>query len=228
MRVFAARRRLVPLPSANPVTAPVPRGRFITFEGVDGAGKSTHVAPLAAAIEARGVRVVTTREPGGTPLGEALRALLLERPMTHETETLLMFAARREHVATVIAPALAQGAWVLCDRFTDATFAYQGGGHGVSPDFIAALARSVHGDCKPDLTILFDVPPSVSRERRARAEREGRTLDKFEREVQAFFDRVRATYLARAKAEPARFRVVDATRPVADVRAQLAAIVAAP
>jgi len=203
----------------------VPRGRFITFEGVDGAGKSTHVPPLAAALEARGHRVVTTREPGGTPLGEALRALLLERSMTHETETLLMFAARREHVATVIAPALAQGAWVLCDRFTDATFAYQGGGHGVSADFIAALAARVHGACNPDLTLLFDVPPEVSRERLARAERGGRTLDKFEREAQAFFDRVRATYLARAQAEPARFRVVDATRPVADVRADVAALV---
>ena len=209
------------------MTAPAHRGRFITFEGVDGAGKSTHMGPLAAAIEALGHRVVRTREPGGTPLGEALRALLLERPMTHETETLLMFAARREHVATVIAPALAQGAWVLCDRFTDATFAYQGGGHGVAHDFIAALAARVHGDCNPDLTLLFDVPPAVSRERLARAEREGRTLDKFEREAQAFFDRVRATYLARAKADPSRFRVIDSTQPVADVSAQLAAYVAA-
>jgi dTMP kinase len=209
------------------VTATAAKGRFITLEGVDGAGKSTHVGWLADAIVARGHRVVTTREPGGTSLGEALRELLLRTPMTHETETLLMFAARREHVAQVIAPALARGEWVLCDRFTDATFAYQGGGHGVAPAFIDELAMRVHGDCNPDLTLLFDVPPAVSRTRLERAEREGRLLDKFERETQAFFDRVRATYLARAHAEPARFRVIDATRPVADVRAAVAEEIAA-
>jgi dTMP kinase len=209
------------------VTATDAKGRFITLEGVDGAGKSTHVGWLADALVARGHRVVTTREPGGTSLGESLRDLLLRTPMTHETETLLMFAARREHVAQVIAPALARGDWVLCDRFTDATFAYQGGGHGVAPAFIDELAKRVHGDCTPDLTLLFDVPPAVSRTRLERAEREGRLLDKFERETQAFFDRVRATYLARARDEPARFRVIDATRPVADVRAAVFDVIAA-
>ena len=209
------------------MTAAAPRGRCISLEGVDGAGKSTHLPWLAAALEARGHRVVRTREPGGTALGETLRGLLLNAPMTHEAEALLMFAARREHVTTVIAPALARGDWVLCDRFTDATFAYQGGGHGVDPRFIDALARHVHGDCNPDLTLLFDVPPEVSRQRLERAAGAGRPLDKFEREARAFFERVRAVYLDRARAEPARFRVIDATRPLAAVRAELEGIVAA-
>ena len=204
-----------------------PRGRFISLEGVDGAGKSTHAAWLADALAARGHRIVRTREPGGTPLGEALRDLLLSQPMAHDTEALLMFAARREHVVSVIAPALARGDWVLCDRFTDATFAYQGGGHGVPADFLRELARRVHGDCNPDLTLLFDVPPEVSRARLANAEREGRALDKFEREERAFFERVRAVYVSLAAAEPDRFRVLDATRPLAEVRAELARIVAA-
>ena len=209
------------------MTAPAP-GRFISLEGVDGAGKSTHVASIVEALRARGRRVVATREPGGTPLGETLRALLLAEPMAHETETLLMFAARREHVAQVIAPALARGDWVLCDRFTDATFAYQGGGHGVPADFIAALAQRIHGDCNPDVTLLFDVPPAVSRERLTRAAAvKNRPLDKFEREAQDFFERVRAVYAARARAEPHRFRVIDATRPLQDVRAEVAAIVTA-
>jgi dTMP kinase len=202
------------------------RGRFISLEGVDGAGKSTHAAWLADALTARGHRIVRTREPGGTPLGEALRDLLLSQPMAHDTEALLMFAARREHVVSVIAPALARGDWVLCDRFTDATFAYQGGGHGVSAAFLRELARRVHADYNPDLTLLFDVPPEVSRTRLASAEREGRTLDKFEREERAFFERVRVVYVALAAAEPHRFRVIDASRPLADVRAELARIVA--
>ena len=204
----------------------VRRGRFISLEGVDGAGKSTHALWLAEALRARGMNVVVTREPGGTLLGEALRDLVLSQPMSHMTEALLMFAARREHVEQVIAPALARGDWVLCDRFTDATYAYQGGGHRVPVAFIEDLARLVHVDCNPDLTLLFDVPTSVSRERLARAEREGRELDKFEREAQAFFERVRGAYLARARAEPARFRIVDATRALPDVRAELEAIVA--
>jgi dTMP kinase len=201
------------------------RGRFISLEGVDGAGKSTHVPFLVDALVRAGHRVVATREPGGTPLGEALRGMLLEQPMAHETEALLMFAARREHVVQLIAPALARGDWVLCDRFTDATYAYQGGGHGVALDCIAELARRVHGDCNPDVTLLFDVPLAVSRERLARAQGQGRALDKFEREADAFFERVRNTYLARARAEPGRFRIVDATRPLADVRAELERIV---
>lgn len=203
------------------------RGKFVTLEGIDGAGKSTHVAFLADRMRARGHAVVTTREPGGTPTGEALRQLLLHEPMDHATETLLMFAARREHVLRVIGPALARGDWVLCDRFTDATWAYQGGGHGVDGGRIAWLERWVHGDCRPDLTILFDVPLPVSRERLERASAEGRRLDKFEREGDGFPERVRAVYLARSRAEPARFRVVDSTRPQEAVRADLARIVEA-
>ena len=202
------------------------RGRFITFEGIDGAGKSTHVAWLADAIAARGHRVVATREPGGTPLGETLRDLLLSTPMTHDSEALLMFAARREHLAHVIRPALARGEWVLCDRFTDATYAYQGGGHGVPAEHIAALERFVHGDLQPDVTLLFDVPLDVSRARLAKAQAHGRTLDKFENEREAFFARVRDAYLARAAAAPERFRIVDSSRPIEDVRAELAAMVA--
>ena len=207
--------------------SPIPRGRFITLEGIDGAGKSTHAAWLAEALAARGKRVVATREPGGTPLGEALRGLLLHQSMAHETEALLMFAARREHVVQVIEPALARGDYVLCDRFTDATYAYQGAGHGVSTELIAALERLLHGRCNPDLTLLFDVPSATSRARLDRMQARGRELDKFEREARAFFERVRDAYLARAAAEPARFRVIDATQPVADVRAHLTQILEA-
>jgi len=198
-----------------------PRGRFISLEGIDGAGKSTHAAWLKEALSARGHAVVATREPGGTPLGEALRALLLAHPMTHDTEALLMFAARREHVERVIAPALASGEWVLCDRFTDATFAYQGGGHGVPQERIAELERFIPASCRPEVTILFDVPIEVSRERLERGRAKGRDLDKFEREEFAFFARVRAAYLERAAQEPGRFRVVNAARPMAEVRADL-------
>jgi dTMP kinase len=198
------------------------RGRFISLEGIDGAGKSTHGAWLKDALAAQGRTVVATREPGGTPLGEDLRALLLAHPMSHDTEALLMFAARREHVAQVIAPALARGDWVLCDRFTDATFAYQGGGHGVACERIAELERFIPADCRPDLTILFDVPIAIARERLDHNVRKGRDLDKFEREETAFFERVRGVYLERAAQEPARFRVVNANRPVADVRSDLA------
>jgi len=207
------------------VTQDPQRGRFITLEGIDGAGKSTHAAWLADALRARGRTVVATREPGGTPVGEALRELLLRQPMAHDCEALLMFAARREHVVRVIAPALARGDVVLCDRFTDATWAYQGGGHGVSRALIADLERHVHAGCNPDLTLLFDVPASVSRERLDRMRGEGRELDKFEQEAANFFDRVRAVYLERAAAEPSRFRVIDAGRPLAEVRADLARIV---
>src|SRR4029453_19019549 len=200
------------------------RGRFISLEGIDGAGKSTHAAWLKEAIAAQGRTVVATREPGGTALGEALRDLLLRMPMTHDTEALLMFAARREHVEQVIRPALARGDWIVCDRFTDATYAYQGGGHGVSRARIADLEHFVHADCQPDLTILFDVPLAVSRERLQRAETAGHTLDKFESERQDFFERVRDAYLERAAAEPGRFRVVDSSRSLPDVRAQLSAV----
>lgn len=207
------------------MTASPLRGRFITLEGIDGAGKSTHAAWLADALAARGERVVATREPGGTPVGEALREMLLRQTMAHETEALLVFAARREHVVQVIEPALSRGDVVLCDRFTDATYAYQGGGHGVSMELIAALERMVHGHCSPDLTLLFDVPGAVSRERLDRMRANGRQLDKFECEAMAFFERVRNVYLGRAAADPARFRVIDATRPLAAVRADLQRIV---
>ena len=202
------------------------RGRFITLEGIDGAGKSTHVAWLHEALVAKGRTVIATREPGGTALGEQLRALLLAHPMTHDSEALLLFAARREHVVEVIEPALARGDWVLCDRFTDATFAYQGGGHGVPSERLAELEHFLPVGCRPDLTILFDVPIAVSRERLDRGHAKGRELDKFEREAPDFFQRVRNVYLERAAAEPARFRVIDAARPLDDVRADLAHLVA--
>ncbi len=202
---------------------PTHPGRFITFEGIDGAGKSTHIAWMAAEIAARGHAVVATREPGGTPFGEALRELVLREPMTHDSETLLMFAARREHLERVIRPARARGAWVLCDRFTDATHAYQGGGHGVSRERIDQLEQWIHGDCQPELTFLFDVPIEVSRARLQDAQAGGRELDKFEREAGAFFERVRSAYLERVARDPRRFRVIDSTRPVAAVREELAA-----
>ena len=197
-------------------------GRFITLEGIDGAGKSTHIAWLAEAVSARGHPVVTTREPGGTPFGEALRGLLLHEPMTHDSEALLMFAARREHLQHVIRPALARGDWVLCDRFTDATFAYQGGGHGVPRERIRGLEQWIHGDCQPDLTFLFDVPTGISRTRLDQAGQNGRELDKFELEATSFFERVRNAYLDRARQSPIRFRVIDSTRALAEVRAELA------
>jgi dTMP kinase len=200
------------------------RGRFITLEGIDGAGKSTHVAWIGDILAGRGHRVVATREPGGTALGERLRELLLGEAMTHDTEALLMFAARREHLEQVIRPSLARGDWVLCDRFTDATYAYQGGGHGVSAQRIRELEEWVHSDCSPDLTLLFDVPPEVSRERLAANARDGRALDKFEREYQAFFERVRDVFLQRARSEPRRFRIIDSARSFDEVRAQLATV----
>ncbi len=198
------------------------RGRFITFEGIDGAGKSTHVPWVLDRVVAAGHRALATREPGGTPVGEALRELLLRQPMSHDSEALLMFAARREHLAQVIRPALERGEWVICDRFTDATYAYQGGGHGVARDRIRELEAWIHGDCQPDLTLLFDVPLAVSRQRLARAEGGGRTLDKFEREADAFFERVRAAYLERAAGDPARIRVIDSTGDLDAVRSAIA------
>jgi dTMP kinase len=198
------------------------RGKFITFEGIDGAGKSTHLAWLADNLKSRGIVLRVTREPGGTPLGEKLRALLLDKdqPMHLETETLLMFAARREHIDKVIAPALARGEWVLCDRFTDATFAYQGAGRGVDRNKLAALEQWVQGDLQPDLTLLFDLAPAVGRARAGSI----KTPDRFERENEAFFERVREGYLQRAAAAPRRIRVVDATRSLADVQSELATI----
>ncbi|MBK7898297.1 MAG: dTMP kinase [Azonexus sp.] len=186
------------------------KGKFITFEGIDGAGKSSHVEWLAEQLRHRGKSVRVTREPGGTPLGERLRELLLGQAMHLETETLLMFAARREHLAQVIEPALAAGEWVVCDRFTDATHAYQGGGRGLDRARIQILENWVHGTLQPDLTLLFDLPLEVARERIALT---SRSLDRFEQEKADFHRRVRQAYLDRAAAHPGRIRVIDANRP---------------
>ena len=194
-----------------------PRGLFLTLEGVDGAGKSTHVQWLVDQLTERGVRVVCTREPGGTELGEKLRALLLHQPMSLECETLLMFAARAEHLQAVIEPALQAGQWVVCDRFTDATFAYQGGGRELGVERIAALERWVHPDLQPDCTWLFDVPLAVARERLDRT----REQDRFEQEADAFFERTRAVYLARAQLQPARIQRIDATQSIEQIRQHL-------
>jgi len=183
------------------------RGKFITFEGIDGAGKSTHIAAVCELIRAHGRTVVSTREPGGTPLGEKLRELLLHQTMHLETEALLMFAARREHLAELIEPALLRGDWVVCDRFSDATYAYQGGGRGLPRDKFAALESWVHGHLQPDLTFLFDLPPAVAGER---ISAQGRQLDRFEQERADFHVRVRQAYLERAAAAPGRIRVIDA------------------
>lgn len=197
------------------------RGKFITLEGMDGAGKSTHIPNIIALLKARGFEVVSTREPGGTSLGEHLRELLLHESMDPETETLLMFAARREHIAQVIEPALARGAYVLSDRFTDATFAYQSAGKGVQSSKIRALEAWVQEGLQPDLTLLFDVPVSVSVERLASA----RAPDKFERESQNFFEKIRTSYLERASEYPARFQIIDANRPLADVESSVKEVI---
>ena len=191
------------------------RGKFITFEGIDGAGKSSHIAGVAAYLQGLGRTVVTTREPGGTPLGEKLRELLLNEPMHLETEALLMFAARREHLAQVIEPALARGDWVICDRFSDATYAYQGGGRGLDRHKLNVLEHWVHGHLQPDLTLVFDLPFSVARERIALQTRE---LDRFEQERADFHERVRQAYLERAAAAPQRIRVIDANRPLEEIK----------
>lgn len=199
----------------------VQRGKFITFEGIDGAGKSTHIAFVADCIRARGIDLVSSREPGGTALGEKLRELVLHETMHLETEALLMFASRREHVAQVIAPALARGAWVISDRFTDASFAYQGGGRGLARAKLEALEQWVHPDLQPDLTLLFDVPLDVARARLDAT----RELDKFEQEQADFFNATRNEYLRRAAQYPQRFRVIDSSQPIPVIRQQLQAIV---
>lgn len=184
-------------------------GKFITFEGIDGAGKSTHISNVVNLIQAQGLTVVSTREPGGTPLGEKLRELVLHETMHPETETLLMFAARREHLANVIEPALARGDWVVCDRFSDATFAYQGGGRGLDKAKFAELEQWVHAHLRPDLTLLFDLPPAIAGERLAA---QGRLLDRFEQERVDFHHRVRDAYLERSAAEPQRIQVINANQ----------------
>lgn len=195
--------------------------KFITLEGVDGAGKSTHIPTIANLLRAQGREVLVTREPGGTPLGEKLRELLLHEAMHPETETMLMFAARREHLEQVIKPALARGVYVLSDRFTDATFAYQCGGRGVSADKTRQLETWVQGDFQPDLTLLFDVPVAISTQRLAGV----RDPDRFERENGDFFERIRQAYLTRAMDFPQRFRIIDSGKPVEEITKELETIV---
>jgi len=194
------------------------RGKFITLEGVDGAGKSSHIPWIAAQLGQGGRELVVTREPGGTPFAEKIRAMVLSEPMDAQSETLLMFAARADHVQMVILPALARGAWVVCDRFTDATFAYQGAGKGVSRELILSLVRAVHPDLAPDRTLVFDCPYEVSRKRLGGS---GRTLDRFEAEEREFFDRVRAAYRDLARSEPERVRVIDGAKGPEGVKAEI-------
>jgi dTMP kinase len=191
-----------------------PIGRFVTFEGIDGAGKSTHIDWYVERLRARGIDAVRSREPGGTPLAERLRELLLAESMSMDTELMLMFAARRDHLERLIRPALAAGKWVVCDRFTDSTWAYQGGGRGGPAERIAWLEQWVHGDLQPDRTYLFDLPAALAAERRAAA----RTADRFEREDEAFFRRVREAYRQRAAQSPGRFVVVDARRAIEEIK----------
>ncbi len=198
------------------------RGKFITLEGMDGAGKSTHIPTIIAALESAGHRVVSTREPGGTSLGEHLREILLHEAMHPETEALLMFAARRQHIAEVIEPAMSEGAYVVSDRFSDASFAYQHGARGVDAGKILQLEAWVHPHLQPDLTILFDVPVEVSIARLANARRP----DKFEQQDAEFFTRIRNAYLQRAAESPERFRVVDGNQPITLVEQSLLHIIA--
>ncbi len=198
----------------------VQRGRFITVEGTEGAGKSSNIDFIRRQLEARGIDVVLSREPGGTPLAEEIRALLLsprDERVCEDAELLLMFAARAQHIAALIRPALARGSWVLCDRFTDATFAYQGGGRGVDVERIRLLESLVQGTLRPDCTFLLDLPVEIGLERARK-----RSLpDRFEQEKQAFFERVRASYLQRVDAEPERFALINAALDIEQVRQQL-------
>ena len=196
-------------------TAPA---RFITFEGIDGAGKSTHIAFVADYLRKQGVQLVCSREPGGTSLGEKLREVLLHEKMHLETEALLMFASRREHIAQVIAPALARGEWVISDRFSDASFAYQGGGRGMDLRKMEQLEAWVHPELQPDLTLLFDVPLEVARARLDAT----RELDKFEQEQADFFAATRNAYLRRAAQFPERFRIIDSSQSIAAIQIELA------
>ena len=200
------------------------RGKFITLEGLDGAGKSTHLAWLREWLEREGIALTVTREPGGTPLGETLRALLLDatQRLDPETEALLMFAARREHLEKLILPALEAGQWVLCDRFTDATYAYQAGGSGVQWQKVEALEAWVQGALQPDITLYFDVQPALGRQRAGAV----RVPDRFEQEREAFHERVRAAYLRRAQEHPQRIHTIDASRPMDEVKQELQVLLA--
>ncbi len=198
------------------------KAKFITFEGVDGAGKSTHLAWFAETLRQRGLEVLVTREPGGTALGELLREILLRQPMHAETEAMLMFAARLEHIEQVIKPALQRGTWVVSDRFSDASFAYQGGGRGVQLSKLEQLERWVHADLQPDVTLLFDIPVEVARQRLSN----NATLDRFEQEQGSFFEKVRQAYLDRYKKTPLRFALIDARQTPEQVKVDLTKIVA--
>ncbi|MFZ2540975.1 MAG: dTMP kinase [Gallionella sp.] len=197
------------------------KAKFITFEGVDGAGKSTHLEWFADALRQKGHKVVVTREPGGTPLGEQLREILLSRPMCIGTEALLMFAARMEHIEKVIKPALLAGKWVISDRFSDASFAYQGSGRGLDWDKLVQLEQWAHSDFQPDLTLFFDVPIEVARQRLAN----NASLDRFEQEHAGFFERVRAGYHRRVQEKPQRYAVIDGAQTVNKVKHKLEEIV---
>jgi len=188
--------------------------KFITFEGVDGAGKSTHLSWFADTLRQRGIDVVVTREPGGTQLGEQLREILLNQGMSIETEALLMFAARMEHIKSVIKPALKSGKWVISDRFSDASFAYQGGGRGLSWDKLTQLEQWVHGELQPDLTVFFDVPVEIARQRLASSA----SLDRFEQEHADFFERVRSGYHRRIQENPQRYTVIDASKSISNIK----------
>ena len=193
------------------------KAKFITFVGVDGAGKSTHLAWFADTLRQRGHDVLVTREPGGTPLGERLREILLNQPMHAETEALLMFAARFEHIEQVIKPALQRGTWVVSDRFSDASFAYQGGGRGVALAKLEQLEHWVHENLQPDMTLLFDIPVEVARQRLAN----NISLDRFEQEKSGFFEKVRQAYLARSRKFPQRFAIIDAAKSPDEVKVNL-------
>jgi dTMP kinase len=204
------------------------RGRFLVLEGIEGAGKSSQIETLSAWLRGRGVQAITTREPGGSPVAERIREVLLDpnsRGLCPDAELLLVFAARAEHLHRVIRPALESGTWVVSDRFTDATYAYQGGGRGLDQTRIAVLEDLVQGGLRPDLTLLFDLPPALGLAR-ARARAQG-AADRFESERIAFFDAARAVYLARARACPERYRVLDASAPLEQVGAQLVSVVQA-
>lgn len=212
--------------TALPTSIPVPmlstiprRGKFLTLEGIDGAGKSSHTLFIADRIRAQGFDVITTREPGGTRLGEALRAMLLNDKMHPDTEALLMFASRREQLAEIIEPALAAGKWVICDRFTDSTYAYQCGGRGLPLERIDVLAQWVHSHLQPDLTFFFDAPLAIARER---LDKNTAEPDKFEREQQDFFAKVRAAYLQLAADSPRRIKALNSARPIAEIQSELA------
>lgn len=195
------------------------KAKFITFEGIDGAGKSSHIDAVKAHLLGHGIDVRTTREPGGTLLGEKIRQLFLHHSMSPRTEALLVFAARREHLETTVWPVLEQGIWVLCDRFSDATFAYQGGGRELGSDAVQSLADWVHPGFAPDLTLLFDLPPDAAK---TRVDGRGQ-LDRIELEKEDFHARVRAAYLRQAAAEPQRITVFDSREPIEVVRARVLA-----